>query len=110
MFAAITTGMITRIAGARRRFTVASTIGVTKMTVVTLSTNAEAIAVNHQSTAIARAGCPPKRSSSRSTAHANTPVSLSTPTSAIIAASRRSTLMSRACAVDSSVSRRYGVR
>ena len=106
MFAAMIVGRITRSGGAPTRWAAARTTGATKITVVTLSRKADAMAVNHHKRTIARTGRPPNRSRMRSTAQPKTPVSLSTPTKAIIAASKSSTLISSACAVASKVSRR----
>ena len=85
-------------------------IGKTKITVVTLSQNAERIAVNQITRARSVAGWPPERSTSQCTAHSKTPVVLSTPTAAIIEARRRMTLRSMARWAASNVINRYGVR
>jgi len=106
-----------RIMGRRRtsgrrptRRAMTSAMGVMKMTVVTLSTIAETAAVNQRMRARRRRTFPRARVTSRATDQPNTPVDLSTPTMAIIDASRKSTFRSSAAWASSKVMRCHGVR
>ena len=85
-------------------------IGYTKITVVTLSQTADNRPVNHTTMARTLPGRPRVRSMRRATAQSNTPVVLSTPTTAIIDASRSSTLRSSAWWAPSNVIRCQGVK
>ena len=110
MLAAITIG--SRYAAGRTpvRRAISTDIGVTKMTVVTLSAKAETVPVNHAISVWMIRGRPPARRSSRPTAQGKTPVVLSTPTTAIIAASRSRTFRSSASLAPSNEISLYGVR
>ncbi len=69
-------------------------MGVTKITVVTLSRNADVMPVNHETSREATAGRPWVLTIRRPTDHSNAPVDLSTPTTVIMPASRKSTFRS----------------
>ena len=110
MFEAITIGSSNTSGRIFIRRAMPSAIGVTKITVVTLSRNADAMAVNQAMSVMTTSGCPRARRIRPATAHSKTPVVLSTPTTAIIDASSTSTLMSSASIVPSNDSRWNGVK
>ncbi len=96
MFEAMITGSRYTLGSSPSRAATPTAIGVTKITVVTLSRNADAMPVAQMSTDSTAAGLAGRSPSNRPTDHSNTPVALSTPTTAIIPASRKRTLRSSA--------------
>ncbi len=109
-FEAMITGSRKTTDGILSCFAIAIAIGVTKITVVTLSSIADNAAVNQMSRVSTTNGRPPVARISLATPQPNTPVSLSTPTSAIIAPSNSNTLRSMCSHAFSNGIRWYGVR
>ncbi len=109
MFDAITMGSRNAIGGIASCSAICIAIGVTKITVVTLSASADRPPVNHVTSRITVRGSPRVPFISRATAQVNTPVDLRTPTTAIIDASRSSTFRSSARCDASSEMRCQGV-
>ena len=105
MFAAMTTGSRNATGFSRIARAICRAMGATKMTVVTLSAKAESTAVNQVSSVRMRKGLPCARFSIRATPHSKTPVLLSTPTTAIMDASRTRTFRSSAPWAPSNVMR-----